>query len=249
MTHTWLERGAKSVLCAPIVHNGELTAIVYLENNLTMSAFTPDRVEVLRLLGSQAAVSLENARLYENLEQRVAERTEDLEKANLDLKAEIDEKQRAQEAFQEATVTAEKANRAKSEFLANMSHELRTPLNAVIGFSELLEDQSYGPLNDDQLTYVGQIHGAGEHLLQLINDILDLAKVESGKLELQLSPVDIAAQLPNSLAMIKEKAYKHSIRVDLQVSEDLYGLRISADEVKLKQIMFNLLSQCCEIHP
>ncbi len=241
--------GAKSVLCAPMVHKGELTAIVYLENNLTTSAFTPDRVEVLRLLGSQAAVSLENARLYENLEQRVAERTADLEKANLDLKAEIDEKQRAQEAFQEATVTAEKANRAKSEFLANMSHELRTPLNAVIGFSELLEDQSYGALNDDQLTYVSQIHGAGEHLLQLINDILDLAKVESGKLELQLSPVDIAAQLPNSLAMIKEKAHKHSIKVDLQVSADLHGVRISADEVKLKQIMFNLLSNAVKFTP
>ena len=241
--------GAKSVLCSPIIHKGDLTAIVYLENNLTTAAFTPGRVEVLRLLGSQAAVSLENARLYENLELRVVARTAELEKANVDLKMEIDEKRRAQEAFCEAKVTAEKTNRAKSEFLANMSHELRTPLNAVIGFSELLEDQSYGGMNTDQLTYVSQIHGAGEHLLQLINDILDLAKVESGRLELQISSIDLAVQLPNSLSMIKEKAHKHGIKLDLRISDELQEIRVPADEVKFKQIMFNLLSNAVKFTP
>ncbi|MFH0821240.1 MAG: histidine kinase dimerization/phospho-acceptor domain-containing protein, partial [Pseudomonadota bacterium] len=102
---------------------------------------------------------------------------------------------------------AEAASAAKSEFLTGMSHELRTPLNAIIGFSELLSDQGFGDLNDSQLGFAGQIFNSGHHLLSLINDILDLAKVEAGKVELRYSRVKLGGLLNGCLAMIKEKAY------------------------------------------
>ncbi|MBM3299922.1 MAG: hypothetical protein FJY85_08210, partial [Deltaproteobacteria bacterium] len=211
------------------------TGVLYLENNLTAAAFTPDRLEILRLLSSQAAISIENARLYERqedysrtLEQKVNERTA---------------------ALDEAKRLAERANRIKSEFLTNMSHELRTPLNAVIGFSEILEDQAFGTLNDKQMRYVSHILNSGRHLLQLINDILDLSKVESGKMELHPSRVNLEHLLASSLVMIKEKAMKHRLKLDLKLSDELVGMELEADEIKLKQIMFNLLSNATKFTP
>ena len=144
---------------------------------------------------------------------------------------------------------AEAANQAKSEFLANMSHELRTPLNAVIGFSEVLRDKYFGKLNEKQADYVNDILESGKHLLSLINDILDLSKVEAGKMELEPSQVNIKNLLENSLVIIKEKAHKHGIGLDLKIPEEMSELNIQADERKLKQIMFNLLSNTVKFTP
>jgi PAS domain S-box-containing protein len=148
-----------------------------------------------------------------------------------------------------ARQAAQSADRAKSRFLANMSHELRTPLNAIIGFSEVLEDQTFGELNEKQLRYAGHIHASGQHLLMLINEILDLAKVESGKTELHFSQVNIKRLLENSLMMIKEKALKHRIQIDVRIQEELSDFPVQADEVKLKQIVFNLLSNAAKFTP
>jgi PAS domain S-box-containing protein len=148
-----------------------------------------------------------------------------------------------------ARQAAQSADRAKSRFLANMSHELRTPLNAIIGFSEVLEDQTFGELNEKQLRYAGHIHASGQHLLMLINEILDLAKVESGKTELHFSQVNIKRLLENSLMMIKEKALKHRIQIDVRIQEELSDFPVQADEVKLKQIVFNLLSNAAKFIP
>ena len=151
------------------------------------------------------------------------------------------------EKIAEAKKEAERANQTKSAFLANMSHELRTPLNHIIGFTELLLDQNFGELNATQEEYLSDVHQSSKHLLSLINDILDLSKVEAGKLETKLSDVNLKTLLENSLNMVKEKALKHSI--DLKLDMDGVPQIIRADERKLKQIMYNLLSNAVKFTP
>jgi len=128
-----------------------------------------------------------------------------------------------------------------------MSHELRTPMNHIIGFTELLLEKNFGDLNEAQTDYLSDVHDSSRHLLSLINDILDLSKVEAGKLELQLRQVNLRGLLENSLVMIKEKALKHGIKL----SHHFDGVTeiIIADERKLKQIMYNLLSNAVKFTP
>jgi len=137
-------------------------------------------------------------------------------------------------------VEIEEANRMKSEFLANMSHELRTPLNAIIGFSEVLRDGLLGEMTDQQRGFISDIFSSGTHLLSLINDILDLSKVEAGKMILDLEPISISALFTNSLTIIREKAAERHISLDIDVEEDLGSIQI--DVRKVKQILYNLLS-------
>lgn len=157
--------------------------------------------------------------------------------------------QKALDTSLELRAEAEAATLAKSEFLANMSHELRTPLNAILGFSEMLEDQMFGPLNDRQLEHVTHVINSGQHLLQLINDILDLSKVESGRMELEVYPLQVKTMLGNSIMMIKEKALRHRLKLELCVADNLENTKIIADEIRLKQIMFNLLSNAAKFTP
>ena len=161
-----------------------------------------------------------------NLEETVKERTAELAKAQKE---------------------AEAANKAKSDFLANMSHELRTPLTHIIGFTELVLDNNFGGLNKTQEEFLNDVLGSSHHLLSLINDILDLSKVEAGKLELNPSIVNLPELLEKSLIMVKEKAMKHSIQLLSEISGPVNT--ISADERKLKQIMFNLLSNAVKFTP
>jgi signal transduction histidine kinase len=141
----------------------------------------------------------------------------------------------------------EAASRHKSEFLANMSHELRTPLNAIIGFSEVLDDRMFGELNEKQTEYVRVILTSGRHLLSLINDILDLSKVEAGRMELELGTFNLGAALENALTLIRERAMRHGLTLDLAIDETLED--IVADERKFKQVLLNLLSNAVKFTP
>ncbi len=153
----------------------------------------------------------------------------------------------AEEEILKAKEAAVSANKAKSTFLANMSHELRTPLNAIIGFSELVKDESVGELNGKQKEYLGYVWESGKHLLSLINDILDLSKVEAGKMELELVEFDLKKLLKKSLVFISEKAIKQEIMLASDIKEDV-GV-IAADERKIKQVVFNLLSNAIKFTP
>ena len=134
------------------------------------------------------------------------------------------------------------ASQAKSNFLASMSHELRTPMNAILGFSEVLLEEYFGPLNEKQREYISDVLSSGNHLLLLINDVLDLSKIEAGKMELELGRFCVADILENSMLMVREKANKHGIRLNLNIPLDMKTFQIDADGRKLKQILFNLLS-------
>ncbi|MBW4546311.1 MAG: AAA family ATPase [Symplocastrum torsivum CPER-KK1] len=222
----------KSILCTPIVHQGKLIGILYLENNLTTSAFTLERLKVLQLLSSQAAISLENARLYNDLEEsnrtlevKVKERTQELQE-------EIRDRKRAEAA-------AKSANLAKSEFLANMSHELRTPLNGILGYTQILKKDK--TLTNQQQNGIGIIHQCGEHLLTLINDILDLSKIEARKMELYPKDFNFAEFLEGIAEICRVRAEQKGTSLLYQTLSPL-PKAIRADDKRLRQVLINLLS-------
>lgn len=189
------------------------------------------------------------------LEKQISDRSVQLESANHELHSKNVELYSMNEEFQamneelqqqqaEITETNRKlldVSRAKSDFLANMSHELRTPLNSVIGFSEVLLDEMFGGLNGKQKEYVANILESGRHLLALINDILDLSKVESGRMELELTTFSLKGLLDSALTIVRERALKHSLKLSCEIAPDA-ELTMEGDERKLKQILFNLLS-------
>jgi signal transduction histidine kinase len=184
---------------------------------------------------------------YEELEDKVRKRTAELQAINLEHQAVNYELLVSRSEAEEAKMTAEKANRAKSEFLANMSHELRTPLNSIIGFSEVIMDGIAGPVNDRQREYLRDILDSGKHLLELINDILDLSKIEAGKVELDLRPVSVRDLLESGAAMFREEAVRHNLALGIDVPDDI-GFFV-ADERKMKQVLFNLLGNAVKFTP
>ena len=236
----------KSVLCTPLIHQGKLTGILYLENNLTTNAFTTDRLEVLKLLSAQAAISIENARLYteleaalQNLEIKVEQRTLELQEKNILLQQQISVSEAAVRHRKRAEEAAEAANRAKSEFLANMSHELRTPLNGILGYTQIFK--KYKNLTDQQKNGIGIIHQCGEHLLMLINDILDLSKIEARKMELYPNAFHFPEFLNGILEICRIRAEQKRLSLIYKMFSPLPKI-IQADEKRLRQVLINLLS-------
>jgi len=154
---------------------------------------------------------------------------------------------RAEDELQQKTRAVEEASQLKSEFLANMSHELRTPLNAVIGFSELMMDEVPGKINDEQRECLGDILDSGQHLLNLINDVLDLSKVEAGKIELKLQDLNLAAVIADVVKTVEPMLDDSKHKLEVSVEEGLPQVR--ADKSRLKQIFLNLLSNAVKFTP
>ena len=172
---------------------------------------------------------------------------EELQIQTEELETQAEELRAQQKELENKNREVEQANRAKSEFLANMSHELRTPLNSIIGFSEVLEDKTFGELNTKQQKYVNNIHTSGRHLLQLINDILDLSKVEAGKMDMNYEEFSISDAMQDIGAVFKTQVDKKNISLGLEFDKRL--ISINADQKKFKQIMYNLLSNAVKFTP
>jgi signal transduction histidine kinase len=206
--------GHRTIVVTPLFREGQPFGTIVLRRQ-EVRPFTEREVALLRTFGDQAAIALENVRLFR----------------------EIQDKSRQLEV----------ANQHKSEFLANMSHELRTPLNAIIGFSEVLIERIFGELNDKQDDYLKDIHSSGRHLLNLINDILDLSKIEAGRMDLDVETFDAASALANAMTLVRERAQRHAIQLRLEVDPQVGEIR--ADERKFKQIVLNLLSNAVKFTP
>jgi signal transduction histidine kinase/ActR/RegA family two-component response regulator len=150
-------------------------------------------------------------------------------------------------ALQERSAQLEVASRHKSEFLASMSHELRTPLNAVLGFSEVLLERMFGDINERQEEYLRDIHSSGKHLLELLNEILDLSKVEAGQMALEFTSLDVPAALEYAASMLRERATAHSIDLRVELGERVGA--VEADELRFKQVVLNLVSNAVKFTP
>jgi PAS domain S-box-containing protein len=224
-----------ALIRVPVVYGDQILGTIWLVNKLNGKAFTENDQEMIETLAAHAAVSLNNARLREQIR-----------KINQDLEETVRERTRD---LKEAMALAEMASGAKSRFLAGMSHELRTPMNAIIGFSDVLLEEYVGPLNDKQREYVGDILDSANRLLLLIDDILDVSRIESGRMTLEPDMVSIRELLEDSLIMVREKAGKHAIAIHIEMGAETSDLNIVADPKKLKQVMFNLLFNAVKFTP
>jgi len=206
--------GNRTTLVTPLLCEGIPIGAISIRR-MEVRPFTDKQIDLLKTFADEAAIAVENARLFR----------------------EIEDKSRQLEA----------ANRHKSEFLANMSHELRTPLNAIIGFSEVLHERMFGEVNEKQNEYLEDILSSGRHLLSLINDILDLSKVEAGRMELTPTTFDLPLALDNAVTLVRERASRHGIKLERVIDERLG--EVVGDERKIKQILLNLLSNAVKFTP
>ena len=216
-----VEHRPKSVLCLPIMHQRKLKGLLYLENSLLSNAFTSQRLTLLNMLSTQIAISLQNALYYqENEEAR-------------------QEAEQARQEAEQARQRAEAANQAKSTFLANMSHELRTPLNAIIGYSGMLSDEAEEMGYADMLTDLQRIQVAGNSLLGIISDVLDLSKIEADKVDLYIETFPITAMIETVLSVMQPALIEGDNRIIVDCSEA--ADEMTSDKGKIQQVLQKLV--------
>ncbi len=248
-----IRRNYRSVIALPLIFENQTIGALNIYSD-DISTFKEEEVRILEDLASDLSYGImmhrmrseranaldELRKTREELEKRVIERTAELNKINELLQREISLRIQAEDELVLAKEHAERVSRAKSEFLANMSHEIRTPLNAIIGFSQVLGIAQYGGLNAKQKEYLGYIQKSGSHLLDMVNDILDLSKIEAGKITLDFTPFDLGdviINLQHTLKSLTARKRQHMI-VDIDSEAGL----LNADKVRIKQIIYNLLS-------
>ncbi|HEY7161461.1 MAG TPA: histidine kinase dimerization/phospho-acceptor domain-containing protein, partial [Acidobacteriota bacterium] len=244
----------RSTMCVPLKVRDKMLGVLYVDNLSVPYQFAEQELEFLAGFANQAAVALENSMLYKRIEEQsraretelltlVAERTKNLSDALSEADNARKEAERQREIAELAMAAAKDANMAKSQFLANISHELRTPLNAIIGYSEILEEES-DMSTDDLATDLKKIKAAAKHLLALINDILDLSKIEAGKMELNIETFNLQNLMDEVVSTIRPLIEKHSIRLHVDCPENLGFMH--ADHTRIRQILLNLLSNACK---
>lgn len=240
-------RQLKTLMLVPMVFQRHVVGLVELKDSRVERTFNHEEISLAKLLANQAASAIENARLYQKAQQEIVERKQ-AEAALVEERALLAQRVRERTA-ELSKVNAElaRAARLKDEFLAAMSHELRTPLHAILGSAEILRENIYGDLNEKQLKYTRNIEEGGRHLLELINDILDLSKIEAGKMELDLRPISVSSVSEASVRLVKQLAHKKQLQLTLTSDDGITNLL--ADERRLKQMLVNLLSNAIKFTP
>jgi signal transduction histidine kinase len=236
-TGSIMRQSIRSSICVPLKTREKVIGVLYVDNVSVPMRFIAEDLEFLSVFGNQAAVAIENSKLYKKIEEDARSREQELmslvEDRTLNLKV---EKEKAEKAMS----VAEEANKFKSQFLANMSHELRTPLNAIIGYSEMLQEEAeelgVSDLNGD----LQKIQAAGKHLLALINDILDLSKIEAGKMELFLENFGLSGLLDEVVTTVRPLMKKNNNILVFEPNQNLGSMH--ADVTRVRQVLFNLLS-------
>jgi signal transduction histidine kinase len=245
--------GLRGAFAAPLRNGPDVIGVIAFFSRDARSS-DEEQLSMMGALGGQIGQFMDRKRVelglrlaHAELESNVEKRTRQLRETNEKLQLEVTERERVQRELINAKELADAANHAKSSFLANMSHELRTPLNAVIGFSELLEQEIFGTLTDKQRSYVGNVLISGRHLLQLVNDILDISKVEAGRMDLVCEWTHLGSIVDIVRSVIQAQAAKKGINLEVSITKALPEIYL--DPGRIKQVLYNLVSNGIKFTP